>query len=74
MIVNGDSGGPVFALPGSRENRRYAVTGLVTGYKFTPIPGSGLSVREGWITSSDCIIRALPAPSAQNAMDRPSGN
>ena len=74
MIVEGDSGSPVFAMLGIRGDRRYAVVGLVTGYKFTPIPGTGLAVREGWITSSDYIIKALPAPSAENAMDCPSGN
>ncbi len=74
MVVEGDSGSPVFAMLGVRENRKYAVVGLVTGYKFTTIPGTGLAVREGWVTSSDYIIRALPVPSSDNAMDRPSGD
>ena len=72
MVVEGDSGSPVFAMLGVLENRKYAVVGLVTGYKFTPIPGTGLAVREGWVTSSDYIIKALPVPSRLNNMDAPS--
>ena len=72
IIIEGDSGGPVFAMLGDAAVRRYAVIGLVTGYKFTPIPGTGLAVREGWVTSSDYIIKALPPPSESNKMDAPS--
>ena len=72
LIIEGDSGGPVFAMLGGGEDRRYAVIGLVTGYKYFPIPGTGLAVREGWVTSSDYIIKALPPPSESNNMDAPS--
>ena len=72
IVIEGDSGGPVFAMLGKRGEYRYAVIGLVTGYKFNPIPGTGLAVREGWVTSSDYIIKALPAPSRENNLDAPS--